>query len=925
MRKIIVISGIVILIVTAAFLAVKYYPFRAPKPVIQTFSTKQNPAFKAVPLKSPLVIEVKDQEGFFNALKGEKQVLSELKGIPEVEKLFSDISNFKDFVSTRSGIKNILSGKSIIISINPTGKNQLSNLYLVQMNNAIEAGSVTDVVSNELGGEYTISRRNYDNTIIFNAKSDKLNFFFACASDIFMASDDFIRIEDAIRHAHSQNLLENREFTEVYKTIEETALANIFINHTTIHQILAKLVAPEIRKSINQLASYSNWTGLDLTLNSSEINLNGYSVTRDSSDNYLNIFNNQEAEKLTIEKVIPANSSYFLALNLKNTSEYIDHYEAYLRAKGDYYPREMSTIEFKKKTGADPTKLFKELAGKQFAGVFTSINKSNPTQNRFFVAELINTSDAKEKLKKAATEFARTSKASGDKPITPFTSGNKKSIDIYKLPFGNMAESVFGKAFSGINAEYFTLYEKYLICGDNLQGLKNYLQSVASEKTMAKDSVYQAYIRNTQPNPNFYLYSRIPKIFRLKDVLLKPAASLMLSENEDVIRKYSTFSWQFSVSDKMIKNRIRIKYDPLAKEEPQAVWQLKLDGQLAQTPKFVLNHKDLPNREIIVTDKNNNVSLINKEGLVLWTLNIPGEIISDIHQIDIYRTNRFQYIFNTKTQLYVIDRIGNKVGKFPVALKSIASNGVSVAEYGKNKEYRFFVAGEDKIVYAFDRDGRLVPKWNPEPTAGIVTKPVAHYEIEDKDYLVFSDNQDIYFLDRQGKRREFQPASFNHSANQTYYFNEGNPKLITTDQTGKIHSVDFAGQAEIKEVGKFGAGHHFVVQDLDGNGSSEYIFAEGKKLSVFAADGKKIFEHSFPESISETPVICAFGQGNIKIGIVIGNENKIYLIEKNGSITRGFPLDGNTCFTFGKFNDTNSWMNLLVGGEGNSLINYRIE
>jgi hypothetical protein len=44
-----------------------------------------------------------------------------------------------------------------------------------------------------------------------------------------------------------------------------------------------------------------------------------------------------------------------------------------------------------------------------------------------------------------------------------------------------------------------------------------------------------------------------------------------------------------------------------------------------------------------------------------------------------------------------------------------------------------------------------------------------------------------------------------------------------------------------------------------------------------------------------------------------------------GSVLRGFPLDGNTGLLFGKFNDANSWLNLIVGSEGNSLVNYRIE
>ena len=101
-----------------------------------------------------------------------------------------------------------------------------------------------------------------------------------------------------------------------------------------------------------------------------------------------------------------------------------------------------------------------------------------------------------------------------------------------------------------------------------------------------------------------------------------------------------------------------------------------------------------------------------------------------------------------------------------------------------------------------------------------------------KDYLVVYDKENIYFLDRQGKKRDGQPESFVRSSNPVYYTGNGDPRLITTDQAGRIHIIDFSGQAEVKEFGKFGSAHRFAPADLDGNGSLEYVFADGKKLLV---------------------------------------------------------------------------------------------
>jgi len=925
MRKFIVISSILIFVAAAGYMGFKYYLKINEKPIIQTFSTQQNPAFKAVPQKSPLIIEIKNTEGFSNELKGKHPIITELKGIPEINEIYSKVSQFYDFAGSHSGIQNLLKNKSIIVSINPSGKNQLTCLYLVQMNDQSESNSATGTVTSDLGSEYTVTTKNYDNTTIHNARSAELSFFYACTNDIFMISEDFILLEQAIRQTNSQNLLNNYEFTELYKTIEENAFVNIFINHLTINQLLAKFVSPEIRQTVGQLNSYSNWSELDLWIKPSEVEMNGYSMTKDSSDNYLNIFKNQVAQKLTIEKAIPSNASYFVALNLKNTDSYLDQFETYIKANGNYYPREMDLMEFQKKTKTDAIRLFKDVVGTQFAGVYTNINKSNPDQNRFFVAEIKDESAAKDKFGKAVSEFNRMSLNEADKQPTKFKVDIKNTFNIYRLPISNMAQSLLGRAFSGINGNYFVFYRNYLIWGDNLPGMKSYLQSLVSEKTLANDSIYKDYSKNGLPKVNFYVYAKVRKVFRLKEVLLKPELSANLSSNEEVIRKFSTFSWQLSVSGDMIKNRINLKYDPNLKEEPQAIWQVKLDAPLAQMPKFVLNHKDLANQELIVCDKENNVYLINKEGSILWEMNLPDAIVSDIHQIDIFQNKKYQYMFNTRTQLYVVDRMGNKVGKFPIVLKSMASNGVAIAQYGQNKEFRFFVAGEDKMIYVYDIFGKLIPKWNFKGAEGMITQPVQHFDIDGKDYIVFSDNQNTYFLDRQGKRRDIQATPFPRSGNSMKYINDGNPGLITTDPSGKIYIQDFTGQTEVKELGKFGPDHRFAAEDVDGDGSLDYLFAENKKLTVFASAGSKLFERNFPNTISETPIVFNLGQGVIKIGIVSKSENKIYLLDKNGSITWGFPLAGNTPFVLGKFNESSSYFNLLVGSEDGTVINYKIE
>jgi hypothetical protein len=97
-------------------------------------------------------------------------------------------------------------------------------------------------------------------------------------------------------------------------------------------------------------------------------------------------------------------------------------------------------------------------------------------------------------------------------------------------------------------------------------------------------------------------------------------------------------------------------------------------------------------------------------------LALDGPVLSEIFQIDYLANGKLQYLFSTKNKLYIMDRNGVNLENFPVTFPSPATNGVNVLDYDNNRIYRYFVACEDKKVYAYDKEGKLMPGWNFEGT-----------------------------------------------------------------------------------------------------------------------------------------------------------------------------------------------------------------
>ena len=72
-----------------------------------------------------------------------------------------------------------------------------------------------------------------------------------------------------------------------------------------------------------------------------------------------------------------------------------------------------------------------------------------------------------------------------------------------------------------------------------------------------------------------------------------------------------------------------------------------------------------------------------------------------IYQIDFYKNGKLQLLFNTAAQLHLLDRNGNYVERYPVKLRSPATNGMALFDYEKSRDYRIFLAAEDKGVNGF--------------------------------------------------------------------------------------------------------------------------------------------------------------------------------------------------------------------------------
>ncbi len=890
----------------------------------QTKSYSENSAFKAIPAKTPLIVEVPDVSKFLGKLAGDDPAVAEIKSAPELQSFWRDIAGLSSLLAGHEQLREALEKKPVLIAFNPEGKSNIGCLFAFSLENRSERSKIIDFFKS-IDMNRALGERQYDDVTIYSCKSGDSVYHFAEDKGIFLLSRYSLFVEDAVRQVNAENLLDQEQFKALYNTVSEGSDFNIFINQGKIFQYLAKLTSPSFKSMVQLFTHFADWTELDVKLNKSEFLLGGFSFSDKGHNNYLNIFRNQEAGRFNIDEVLSANLSMFLRLNLSDFNIFQNDYGDYLKRKqGSFYRRESQLSDLNGYAGKPFIPLFGNIAGSEFALVFGPVTPNEPRTNRFFIAGVKGQSSAKDLFLSILRNYAKSKKTTLENMTISYQIQNDRTYDIYEFPFGNFPELLLGKTFSAVESNYLCFYDNYLIFSDNVAALKNYIRDLVLSGTLKKDSHFQAFNQQMSSRSSFYAFLNFSKAFYLKDYYLNRDMANAIQENEEGIRKFYALGWQFSSNSGEFLNNLYLKYDPAMKEEPQTVWQTKLDSTLAIRPQLVINHKDPKNLEILVQDKKNNLYLINKEGVSLWKVKLSGPVMGNVYQIDYYRNGKLQYFLNTRDRLYLIDRNGNPVARFPLNLKSPATVGVSVFDYDRNRDYRYFVACEDRKVYAYDREGKPVKGWTFDKADGTVTNPVRHFRIGNKDYLVFEDQHKTYIMDRQGAIR-VRTGPFDHSGNDLYLTSGSAPALATTDTGGNVHLQYFDGSTREISLGAFGEGHYFMADDLNGGSGTDFIIANEKKLYVFSEQGKKIFEKELGFPVSEKPVIYGSGKENKKIGIVCRDENRIYLFRNNGQLYPGFPLQGSTEFSIGYLSSGDPYFNLIAGNEDNSLYNYKME
>lgn len=885
----------------------------------------------AVAEDAALIVKTGTLPDFMSALDEGKALWSDLGMVLEGSLLIRQVEFMDSVIDHYPGVPELIEEKSLYFSFHPAGKENYEAVFYAGLSSAAEISAVNELMAEILSG-YPVSERTYERQRIFETpvQLDGVNryFCYTIVNGIFIFSFSPLLIENAlIQLGSGSNVTGDSSFQKVLSTTGSDVEANIFINLELLPRFISVLTKGKTSSFMAELQELGNWAELDLHIREDALLLNGFSATERAEDNYLNVFTGQLPVQMEIESVVPGFSSAFLALGLSDKEAFHENYLQWLENTGRLGDHNKLKNSFISLTGSDPVETFHAFMEEEVAMVMTGWEDPGQSGESFLVFKTAGRSMSEAIMNDLLEHHAELTGDDDSSYRHVYNVDRETSFDIYSFPFSRAGELLFGRMFGPAKTSYFSFIGNYLVFGPSVKGLSEFIHANVLNQTLTADARFREFSDYLVSRNNFYFYSNVSRSAGLFTTMLNDSLSSNMELNLDLFKKFQAFSLQFSSGREMVYNNLFLTYSPEVIEEPRTEWQTLLDTVTDFKPALLINHNTGEN-EIFVQDINNNIYLINSAGRILWKKPLSGRIMSDVYQIDYYNNSRLQMLFNTKDRIFLLDRHGNDVDRYPVSLPSPATNGISLFDYENDGNYRIFVACEDKSVEVRSKEGNIVSGWGFPGTDHHVHREIGYFRVDGRDYIVFADRQRVYITDRRGNTRVTPDTFFPVSVRNNIIFEgrtpESDPRLTVTDTTGTVWHLYLDGKTSPLSISDFSPGHFFEFQDVTADGYKDYIFLDNDRLEVYSRDGSLIFGHDFQMPVSHPPAYYYFSGDDRKIGVVSKDQSIIYLFNSDGEIYDGFPLRGRSLFTIGFLDSGQGNFHLIVGSDDNFLYNYSV-
>ena len=884
---------------------------------LKEIKTPVSPIITAIPTNATLIIECNQGKGFWQKLTQKNTIWNQLQETSYFSTLNGKINFVDSLFKSGTAVYNLIKKETLFISAHKDGVSSYDFLFYINLPVSTKREFLNDFIKNASPKTATKTDRIYDGITINELKlSEQQSFHYLFSKGIFICSFSKLLAEDAVKQLNSgSSLMNNPSFASVMETKGNKVDGTVFINYSTV----GDLITPYLQNNPSFLNSFqhtANWTSLDATIKSDSYLLNGFTFSSDSSNNYLNIFKNQEPQDITTTSILPRNTSYFIEFGFSDFKNYLKNYTAFLENSNRLFERNKQLKAINSKYDINLEEFFTDNVSKEMAVAIIEPEKQDYSANYVAVFKLINGEKTEKSIRELQNQILQIKHSADDTATTLY---RKQKLGKINIP--GILPMLFGENFVNINENYYAITDNYLVIANNTKVLRNVLSFKYNNKTLAKDSNYVAFSENISNESNIYIYSNIARSLEVYKKNVETNYKKDFDKKAELLRKFQAVTFQFSNQNELFYTNVYLKYKPIYKKETNSIWETPLDTTTSNTPKILADSKN-ETQYIFIQDDGMKIYLLNNKGELLWKKQLSEKIMGSASIVS-GEENENSIIFSSAKAIYRYTISGEETNHFPIQLNATATIPVAVNDYSKKGDYRIFIACDDRKVYQFNSEGKSVKDWQCKKLDDIVTVPISLFTTGGRDFVLILDKAgNMKLLDKKGqwilRIKDKLPDYINN-----YYVLQKDRDIYQSsifmfNSKGEKIRYYFRGKMEKETV----AEQTNYNADIDPKNNVSGICA---KNSFYTVNNKN--EKSIPLVIEKAVVLIpqTFHLSNGKTIVAVRDKGKseLYLFDEKGTLLDDFPIvcnSGVDCIS-----EKNAKNSYLLGVSEKRLFLYQIQ
>lgn len=641
------------------------------------------------------------------------------KFVDREESAWKFITILAEDVFQASSFSHLKNGE-VLLSLHPSGKNELSLLYVNQMpRRSMENALIEEIKKSAVFS----STKEYDGILIYRFTNPEISVAFY--SGCMVASPSLTTLESSIRHiTNSTSLLENTLFESLVS--RKTGEMSLFLNHQLMNRLISGVFTTDVMKHSEFIASISTWSLINVKYGTNKLILDGELLLTKDGSNYASLFASQKVKESFLSRAVPYNADYVLSIPFSSSKEFLKRYQSYMEVnkRSNNYKNRVAKTRRESSLDQDPELWFESLLLEEIGVVSVSYDKKY------------------EKI--LLLRGKNISQLGGEEGM------------IYNFKNKGFISALLGDFLAPTSEDFFTVSSGFVLIGskETLESYTKYLGETGFNMSQyLGQTPAQEQIRI---NNNFSFTINLNRSIELITKMLKPKYSHTIKSALGG-NNFELGMLQVVNEDKRVRVRGGIYLENLSQTpvpkapKGEAKTTVFADGEVVKPegPFEVYNFVD---EKINYFEQlpSNMLTLLDENRRSYWSIAFSEPICGYVEQVDYYRNDKLQMLFAAGSKVYLLDRLGRWVSNFPIDLGKPIVLGPKVFDYNKNKVYYFMLLHDDNTIGLYNLAGNQVEGWIPITTQEKIVRLPEELIVGENRYWVLRTDFQTLIYQRDG-------------------------------------------------------------------------------------------------------------------------------------------------------------------------------